>query len=203
MTSSATKRRPAKSDAGTPKKPARRGKGDTAIGDDAVRAATGKGWTEWFALLDNAGAAKLDHKGIVAILDRQHKVRPWWRQMVTVQYERERGLRQVYETPRGFSVSVSRTIAAPVSKVYEAWLSAASRKAWLPRATFTIRKATRDKSLRITWGDGTNVEVMFYLKGAGKSQCTVQHDKLPRAASVETARACWSDALDALRGQFA
>ena len=49
-----------------------------------------KSWAEWFALLDAAGAADLDHRGIVAVLAQRHGVGPWWQQMVTSAYEKAR-----------------------------------------------------------------------------------------------------------------
>jgi len=42
------------------------------------------------AILDKAGAKKMDHKQIVAYLSEQHQVGPWWQQMVTVGYEQAR-----------------------------------------------------------------------------------------------------------------
>ena len=65
----------------------------TRMSDAAVQASTGKIWKEWFAILDKAGARKMDHKQIVAYLVKHHKVGPWWQQMVTVIYEQARGLR--------------------------------------------------------------------------------------------------------------
>ena len=38
------------------------------MSDRAVQAKTGNTWPEWFAILDAAGAKKMDHKGIVAYL---------------------------------------------------------------------------------------------------------------------------------------
>ena len=38
------------------------------VSDEAVRAKTGKAWTEWFAVLDRAGAATLTHREIAAHL---------------------------------------------------------------------------------------------------------------------------------------
>ncbi len=61
------------------------------IGDEAVRASTGKSWKEWYAALDEAGAAKLSHREIVAWLAEKHGVGGWWRQMVAVSYEQARG----------------------------------------------------------------------------------------------------------------
>ncbi len=116
--------------------------------------------------------------------------------MVTVLYERERGLRRKHERPDGYSISVSRTVPAPITALYRAWEKGG---AWLPTRDFTVRTATRDRSIRITWPDGTSVEVMFYAKGVGKSQVSVQHGKHKSAAAAGRARAMWADALDALR----
>ncbi|HLL46086.1 MAG TPA: SRPBCC domain-containing protein, partial [Longimicrobiaceae bacterium] len=86
----------------------------------AVREATGRGWDEWFAVLDAAGAAELAHGEIVAHLQREHpEVSSWWRQSVTVAYERARGKRAVGETGAGFQVSVQRSVAATVEEAWE------------------------------------------------------------------------------------
>ncbi len=69
------------------------------ISDAAVRKATGKGWDEWFALLDSEGAEALPHKQIARLLhDRGYIASSWWCQMVTVGYERARGKRVLGET---------------------------------------------------------------------------------------------------------
>ena len=51
------------------------------MSDAAVKAKTGKDWAGWFAVLDRAGAASFDHKGIVALLSDTHDVPAWWRQI--------------------------------------------------------------------------------------------------------------------------
>jgi len=173
------------------------------ISDAAVKARTGKTWVEWFKILDAAGAKKLDHKGIVAILSAQRGISEWWQQMVTVGYERERGLREVHQTPRGYSMSASRTVAAPPMILYNAWLDQKTRARWLPKTKFEIRKATEGKSIRITWTDKkTNVDVGFFPKPNGKSQVAVQHDKLPDAKAVARMKGYWGKALDRLRAQL-
>jgi len=60
------------------------------VSNEAVRAKTGKTWPDWFAILDKAGARKMDHKQIVAYLNEHHQVGPGWQQMVTVGYEQAR-----------------------------------------------------------------------------------------------------------------
>ena len=91
------------------------------ISDEAVAAKTGKSWSEWFKLLDRAGAKKMTHQQIAAHLDEHCGVGPWWTQMVAVNYEQARGLRDKHQKPEGFEISVSRTIAAPVGKALKAW----------------------------------------------------------------------------------
>lgn len=172
----------------------------SAISDEAVQAKTGKEWPEWFALLDAAGAAAMSHKEIVAYLNQEHGVGPWWQQMVAVTYEQARGLRDKHEMPEGYQISRSKTIAAPVGTLYDAWQNEATRQSWLPDAPLTIRKATENKTLRITWGDGeTSVDVSFYPKGEQKTQVTVQHSKLADADAAEQMKAYWAEKLAGLQ----
>lgn len=172
------------------------------ISDEAVKKATGRDWKEWLRLLDKAGAKKLAHREIATIVSEQFGAPPWWSQMVTVTYERERGLREVHQTPAGFQASVSRTMAVPIDELFAAWNDAKRRRSWLRASKIIVRKATPNKSIRITWSDGTNVEAGFFAKGATKSQVAVQHSKLAGKADVAAKKALWSEALTRLREQL-
>src|SRR5438445_12519365 len=110
------------------------------IGSDAVRARTGKTWDEWFKILDAAGAAKMSHRQIVAVLSNRYDVGPWWQQMVTVGYEKERGLRRDHQKPDGYEISRSKTIAAPLAELFAAWQDGKRRGRWLKDA-ITVRRA--------------------------------------------------------------
>ena len=167
------------------------------ISDEAVEAKTGKTWSRWFKHLDAAGGKKMTHQEIVAHLRDKHDVRPWWQQMVAVTYEQARGLREKHEKPGGFEISVSRTIDAPVAKAFKAWTDEKIRKRWLP-ANFTIRKATANKTLRISWEDESLLSATFYPKG-NKVQVVAQHGKLKDAKAGATMKKYWSDALDRLK----
>src|SRR5262245_42167985 len=152
------------------------------ISSQAVAAKTGRTWQQWLEILDAAGAKKLDHKGIVRVLREKHGLGPWWQQMVTVGYEKARGLRVTHERANGFSISATKTITAPASEIFRAWTDAARRKRWLTDP-IEIRKSTRSRSLRITWTkDGTNIDTMLHPKPGGKCQVAVQHDRLPSAS---------------------
>lgn len=176
------------------------------MSDDAVKAKTGKAWAEWFKILDQAGAKKMSHQEIVALLSEKHGVGRWWQQMVTVTYEQARGLRAIHEKPEGFSISVSRTITAPVSKVFRAWQDEKTRALWLKEPSssgskpLTIRKAAANKTMRITWTDGkTSLEVYFVPRGTGKSQVVAQHSKLADAKAAARMKTFWAGALDRLK----
>jgi len=88
------------------------------ISDEAVQKATGKSWEVWFELLDREGCAEMDHKSIAKLINENHETGGWWSQMVTVEYERSRGLRKMNEKIGGYEVSVSRTLVTDLSTLY-------------------------------------------------------------------------------------
>jgi hypothetical protein len=165
-----------------------------AMSDLAVTAKTGKNWRQWFAILDKAGAAKLGHKGIVKLLGGTHRIGPWWRQMVSVEYERARGLRVTNQTTSGFSVSISRTLGAASSELFEATADAARRREWFPRGRLKISSLTEAKYFRAGW-NGARLEINFYDRPAGKAQIVVQVNRLKSTDDVEYERALWKKAL--------
>ena len=170
----------------------------TGMSDAAVEAKTGKTWGEWFRVLDREGAKKMAHRDIARLLHTKHKVPGWWAQMVTVGYERVRGLRQIHQKASGFSAGLSKTLAVPLAKLYRAWENNKLRSRWLGEA-ITVRKATKNKSMRITWRDGrSGVNVNFYARGAGKSQVTIEHEKLPSAKEVSAKKGYWGKKLERL-----
>jgi len=174
------------------------------IGSDAVLAKTGRTWTEWIAALDKAGAGDWPHKRIAEHVHEEFGCPGWWSQMVTVGYEQAKGLRVKHQTATGYNANASKTIAVPVAKLYKAWTDPKVRDKWLIGAKkIVVRKATPNKSMRITWTDGkTSLEVGFYPKGAGKSQVAVQHSKLSSVKDVEMMKKCWRGALDKLESQL-
>lgn len=168
--------------------------------DAGIKARTGKGWDAWFAALDKAGASKLDHKGITAILTGKLKVGPWWGQMIAVSYERVRGLRAMNQKCDGeYSVSVSKTLPVDLSTLYEAVADEKLRTKWFPKAAFKLSSQTRDKYFRGVWGkDGARLEVGFYAKGDSKAQIVVQVNKLAGPEAVESERTTWKKAMERL-----
>ena len=170
------------------------------MGDAAVKAKTGKVLAEWFRILDRVGAKKRPHKEIVKYLKEIEKVPSWWCQMVTVEYERARGLRELYQKSDGlFATSASRTLNAPLARVYKAWADETQRAEWLPNGKMEVTTATTDKSIRAAWdGNKSRLNVGFYGKGAGRCQVALDHEKLRSAAERAKMKKYWLDALGRL-----
>jgi uncharacterized protein YndB with AHSA1/START domain len=170
------------------------------VGTEAVRKATGRAWDEWLKALDGAGARAMAHKDIALMLSRRFNVPDWWSQMVTVGYEQARGLRKVYQKAGGFSATASRTVAAPLDKLYAAWSEPRQRSRWLMDAPLEIRRSTDGKSMRMTWTAGnSSVVVGFSRKGAEKSVVALEHAQLPDAKAVGAQKDYWGKALDRLK----
>ena len=169
------------------------------MSDAAVQAKTGKTWKEWFSLLDKAGAKKMSHQEIVKHLHTNEAVGPWWQQMVTVSYEQARGLRELHQKPAGFEISVSRTINTSLAKLYKSFANEKERTAWLGEDGLVVRKATPNKTMRVTWTDGnTSLSIYFAAKDGKKSQVVVQHSKLNDAKVAAKMKTYWAKALDRL-----
>ncbi|MFL5496157.1 MAG: hypothetical protein ACJ8DC_17365, partial [Gemmatimonadales bacterium] len=85
------------------------------------------------------------------------------------------------------------------ARLYSAFHDARIRARWLPGVDLTVRTATREKSMRITWPDRTSVSVGFTSRGAAKSQVALTHEKLPDRAAQTRVKQYWVERLDALK----
>jgi hypothetical protein len=170
------------------------------MSDEAITRRSGRGWEEWFDLIDDWGGRERPHREIVRWLIDEQAVEGWNAQSITVGYERARGGRAVGERPDGFSVTASRTIAAPVEVVYDAFVDEAERRRWLPDAELRERTATRPRSARFDWGDGeTRLIVGFEAKDDGRSIVALAHERLPDAEEAERMKAFWRERVSALK----
>ena len=168
------------------------------VSDEAVRKATGRGWDEWFDILDDAGAVAWKHPDIARWVATEFGISGWWAQGVTVGFERARGLRAQHERPTGFSLSVTKTVNVPVERLYEAFANARERNRWLEHSA-RVRSTTPPRTVNLDWGDGSRVAARLTAQGPAKSQVAVQQDPLADAAAVEELRAFWRPRLADLR----
>jgi len=170
------------------------------LSDASVTKATGRTWAQWVALLDEAKAAEKPHPEIARYVSSLG-VQSWWTQMVTVGYERIRGLRERGQRRGGaHEASKSRTFPVPVETLFAAFANARRRAKWL-RVRIAIRSSNPPKRMRIAWEDDTVVVFEFTSKGAAKSAVALAHQKLPNKAAAEAAKKAWAARLDRL-GEF-
>jgi hypothetical protein len=173
------------------------------MSDATIKEKTGCSWERWVWALDEAGAYNWPHGEIATYVHEKYDVPGWWTQTVTVGYERIKGLRARGQRRSGsWEASKSKTFEVAVGTVYRSFKQPKLRKEWLPERKVAIRTAVPNKSMRITWDDGTSLEVYFTAKGRTKSSVTVQHTKLPSKEAVERSKAFWADHLDLLASRL-
>jgi hypothetical protein len=166
------------------------------MSDAAVKKATGRDWTEWIPMLDAIGAREKPHREIVDYVSSLGTP-DWWSQMVTVGYERVRGLRDMGQRRGGtYEANKSRTFAVPVATLFVAIADARKRKRWLD-APLKVRTSNANKTLRASLDDGTLVQFYFTDKGS-KSAVAVTHEKLADKETATRQKQWWTEQLDAL-----
>lgn len=191
------------------------------VSEAAVRKATGKGWDEWFALLDSEGADALPHKQVARMLhEKGYIASGWWCQMVTVEYERARGKRVLGGTENaGFQIGVQKTLPLTAEDAWNLitqpeglalWLGTVSDLRWEKRAAYEtaegtrgeIRSFTPGKLVRLTWqpaGFAAPSTLQVYLEPSGKKTAVLFHqEKLDSTETREQMRAHWREVLQRL-----
>jgi uncharacterized protein YndB with AHSA1/START domain len=170
--------------------------------DTTIRERTGRGWEEWFDLLDDAGAMEMTHRETARWLAEREGLHPlaWNVQAVVGGYDIARRGRQVGEHEDGFTVTASKTVAVPVERLYAAFVDPGERERWLPGGDLRERTTIAPRSARFDWGDGaTRVHVTLAAKGDGKSTAALSHERLPDAAEADRMKAYWRERVATLK----
>jgi uncharacterized protein YndB with AHSA1/START domain len=172
-----------------------------SISDDAVRNATGRGWGDWFQLLDSAGAAGCAHREIVALVRGISGPGAWWEQMIAVSYEQRRGMRDKHQKSDGYQISASRTIDVPIASAWEAWSLSRKRIRWLGE-NLSISGRSELRSLRFPWKTGGKCLVTFVEKGEGRCTVSVEHSRIDTAEHAEETKLFWREALGRMKSML-
>lgn len=193
-------------------------KAEPDTGDEAVRKATGRGWAEWKAALDKAGAGDWSHKQIVAWLATEAGVKGWWGQQVTVGYEKLSGKRVLGQTAgTGFQVGVRKTFPFSRDDLWHRLTEPGAMRLWLGTdkaklaAGESYRCAGVKGELRVVKpGDrirftrsvegkpASTVQFALTASGPKKTSVTFHHEKLSNAGEREAMRAHWKDVAEKL-----
>lgn len=192
----------------------------SGISDAAVAKKTGHGFDHWFAVLDAFDVPSKGHTAAANDLYSTHAVPGWHAQMITVAYERARGLRVANQgSTGGFQVSVSKTVGASVADVAGVFNDARRREQWLKTVDPELRRALNaalsgakakqvvlknadSGRLRYAWDGVVEIRIAGKPEGGG---CSVVADNmdLKDAGQVERRRTAWRAALEALKGHLA
>ena len=170
--------------------------------DEKIRERTGRGWEEWFDLLDDWGGQQRTHREIARWVAEQQGIHPlaWNAQAVAASYERTRGLRAPGEHADGFTITATKTIAVPVEQLYDAFVEPSLRERWLPGAALRKRTATKPRAAHFDWGEnGSRVHVAFAAKGDAKSTAALSHARLADGEEAERMKAYWRERVAGLK----
>jgi len=167
--------------------------------NDAVRAATGRGWEEWCDIIDAWPGSVDGHAPIAKHLEEQYnEVSAWWAQGITIGWERITGRRLPGEMPDGtFTANKSKTLNGDASQLRALLLDDAARNDLFPGVTTELKSDPAAKTIRIAVGPGV---ASFGLtdKGAGRANIAIQHARLPKVGDVDEWKFYWSEWLDAI-----
>lgn len=173
------------------------------VAEERMVEATGRGWQEWFAILDGWNGTSHNHTEIARWLMEEQGVPGWYAQSLTVGYEQARGLRAPGQRKDGFAAGASRTVGVPVERLFEAFTDESLRERWAPRAELRERTATAPRTARYDWEDGsTRVIVGFDSLGEAKSRVALSHERLPDADSADEMKSWWRERLTELKAKL-
>ncbi|MEQ1824108.1 MAG: SRPBCC domain-containing protein [Fimbriimonadaceae bacterium] len=196
-------------------------KPDYEINDANCKEATGKTISEWFAELDSFGALEKGRRNsLVHMADALNTQQFWWATTVYVLYEAHKGVVKKDGLGEGYSICVTKTIKAPVEKVYALWTDPtafadmfgdggkqdASEGGGIScgggcKGTFT--RVRPNKDLRFTWEHPgctapMTVDVMFQ-DNKGKTLMNVMTSRIQTRAEADGLRDAWSGFLNKLK----
>jgi uncharacterized protein YndB with AHSA1/START domain len=189
--------------------------------DSVVKEKTARTMKEWYAHLDGRGGLGAGRRELINHLYSDEKLDEWWAVTVVVEYERARGQVEKDGKPKGYSVCATKTISAPLERVFDAFADKKSLDRWLgpkTRIEFkdggafanadgdagTFSRIRANKDIRLAWnhpkiGTGTQVEVLFADKGKGKTGITLNHTRIQSRREADDLRAGWGAAFDSLK----
>jgi uncharacterized protein YndB with AHSA1/START domain len=191
------------------------------VTDATCREKTGKTLKQWYAELDGRGGIAKGRRELVNHVYEHCNKDAWWSTTIVVEYERERGQEEKDGLPAGYSICSTKTVAAPLAKVFAAFGDAKLLDQWLGPKTgvkleeggtlengdgdrFTFKKVRPQKDVKFTFEraditPATQVEVLFADKGQGKTGITLNHTRIQSRADADRLREGWSEALTKLK----
>lgn len=195
---------------------------DSPVTDESCKASTGKTFGEWFAVIEEFGPAQGRREVVQHLYNLMGRGKDtWWATTVWVEYERSKGIVNKKDgLAEGYNICSTKTIAASVDDVYEAWTQE-GKNAWLgcnvaaEGADYSDAGGNQGKwvrlrpgkDVRLNWQTAgvetpTNIDAVFSDKGKGKTGIIVNHNRIQTRAEADGLRAAWAEAMDRLKAQL-
>lgn len=192
---------------------------DNPTTDAACKEMTGKSYAEWFAVIDAKGGPSLGRREITNHLYNDLKVDIWWCSTINMAYEAHNGVKEKDGRSKGYFICSTKTIAAPVADVFNAFATAKGLAGWFGAVSgdlvdgsivtdadgnsLDVKRVRENKDLRFGWkgtrGDESLVDVQFTDKGNGKMGLLVNHDRIQSREEADGLRRAWAAAIDVLK----
>jgi uncharacterized protein YndB with AHSA1/START domain len=194
-------------------------KPDFPVNDAECKKATGKSLTEWFKELDGIEGLKQGRRSSVQHIYSTTKD-AWWPTTIYVEYERHHGVVKKDGLAEGYSICATKTINAPVNRVYRAWTDPKTFAELFgddakqdvreggaitctagTKATFT--RVRPDKDLRFTWehkGSTAPIQIdVMFQDNKGKTLMNVMPSRVQTRDEADGLRAAWGEMLTRLK----
>ena len=191
---------------------------DHVVDDATCKAKTGESFAEWFAVLDAFDGLKKGRRESVSHMYDTVTKDPWWPTTIYVEYERHKGNVKKDGLAEGYTICVTKNIAAPVPKTYAAWNSRFAeffgdngKEDLTERGSIscdagckgTFTRIRPEKDLRFTWEHPgitapVTVDVMFQ-DNKGKTLMNVMTSRIQTRGESDGLRNAWTDALNRLK----
>lgn len=192
------------------------------VTDAACLKATGKKMAAWYSELDGKVAEGMKRRDAIEWIYLQTPKDMWWSTTLWVEFERSRGIVDKKDKHiEGYNICVTKTIAADVASVYQAWTNSASWQKWFgdkvkvqvkEGGTFAdangnegeFSRVRENKDLRFTFKHpgsdfATKVDVAIADKGKGKTGITLTHARCQTRAEADGLRAAWGVAFESMK----
>ena len=192
--------------------------------DAACKKSTGKTMKQWFKALEDQGELTKKRRDAINWLHAEMDKDLWWCTTVWVEYERANGVVKKDGLGEGYNICVTKTVAAPVAEVFEAWANPGQLSEWFGSDVKAdasdggrfndgcgnsgeYLRVRENKDLRFTWENdeaesATRVDVAFADKGKGKTGITLNHQRIQNRREADGLRKAWGESFDSLKSML-
>ena len=189
-------------------------KSDYPLTDEACKKATGQTLSHWFEQIEAKPELRGKRRdGVNLWLYPAMGKNIWWAQSAWTEFERKHQIVQKDGRIEGYNICVTKTINAPVEKVYAAWTKGAE---WFGDSPTVLDdksiedgngnraaalRVRENKDLRYRWNDETVFDVAFADNG-GKTGLMLNHNRIQTREEADPARRAWGEAFNRLKAQL-